>query len=98
MGNDELARALRRATEKGALKLEKMVHIILFGIKYADELNEYPGKAIEVVRSSGVLPVASAVEVRHGMRLAKYVLLDGVGCDWQRRCLHANQQGRNGGD
>ena len=76
MTNDELPQVLRRATEKGELIEEKMVHIILFGIKYADELAEYRGKVRDVVRRSGVSRSDSTVEVRHGMHLAKYVSLD----------------------
>ena len=76
MTTDELARLLCRAVEKGESKKEKMVHIILFGIKYADELNEYRGKAADVVCRSGVLPVPSTVEINQGRTLAKYVSLN----------------------
>ena len=76
MTADELTRLLRRAAEKGESKEEKMVHIILFGIKYGGELDEYRGKASEVVRLSGVLPTPSTVEVNQGRKLAKYVSLN----------------------
>ena len=76
MTANELAHLLCRAAEKGKLKEEKMAHIILFGIKYADELNEYRGKVKDVVRRSGVSRSDSTVEVHHGMNLAKYVSLN----------------------
>ena len=76
MTTDELADLLSRAAEKGALRSEKMVHLILFGIKYANELNEYRGKVGEVVQRSGVIRSNSTVEVRHGMHLANYVSLN----------------------
>ena len=76
MTTDQLARLLHRAAEKGESKEEKMVHLILFGIKYAGELDEYRGKATEVVRLSGVLPTPSTVEVNQGRKLAQYVTLN----------------------
>lgn len=76
MTSAELACLLRRAAEKGALKEEKMAHIILFGIKYADELAEYPRKVGDVVRRSKVMPADGTSEVRHGLKLAKYVSLN----------------------
>ena len=76
MTTDELADLLFSAAEKGELKSEKMVHLILFGIKYAEELNEYRGKIADVVRRSGVSRSDSTVEVRHGMHLANYVSLN----------------------
>ncbi len=76
MTSEELARLLSSAAEKGVLKKEKTVHLILFGIKYADELNEYRGKVGEVVRLSGVWTEPSTVEVNQGKTLAKYVSLN----------------------
>lgn len=50
---DELA-CLLRATHRQAKQGDTTLSVHLYGIQYADELGEYPGKVGEVVRLAGI--------------------------------------------
>ncbi len=67
---DEAARKLAEMSQKGAVMNEKVAHIHLFAITYADEINSM--SLPEVVALAG-LPDTYKTELRKGINLAKYV-------------------------
>ena len=66
----EAAAILRRMYRDDAPQGEKGAYVILFGIKYADDLARL--SLASVIRESGIYPTAH-VQIRHGMKLDKYV-------------------------
>ena len=67
----ELGSILRQMYDN-ALDREATVMVHLFGVMYADEIRECDGSVEDVVAAAGISTNYS-VEVRKGMRLAKYV-------------------------
>ncbi len=54
---------------------EQTTQLLLFGIKYADDLEHLSlGRIVKLAHARGLHPTAN-VEVNHGRRLAKYVTL-----------------------
>ena len=67
---EKAAAILRQMHRHDAPWGEKGVYVILFGLKYADDLARL--SLASVIRESGIYPTAN-VEIRYGMKLAKYV-------------------------
>ena len=66
---EEAGDVLRRM-HSGALHGEKSISLIIFGVKYADDLE---GMTLaSVIQKSGIHPTAD-VEIGYGMKLAQYV-------------------------
>jgi len=68
----ELGTILKEMYETGLPKKEATTYIHLFGIKYANEIQNNRLSIPEIVRASGI-SVAYATEVHKGVRLGKYV-------------------------
>ena len=84
MKQRKLARKLKAMYDIGASKDETVAHIILFGIKYAEELNaaKQAGCSIwKIIKSSGIKKSQRlkkhtyTSEINYGMTLAQYVEL-----------------------
>ena len=63
----ETLRMMRRTAPDG----EVAIQAILFGIEYHDELRHL--RIADISSGVGVGPNTCEVEIRHGMKLAKYV-------------------------
>ena len=73
MNESELGGILRNMYDN-APEGEKVVHIHLFGIKYANIIYENSFRPIEIIRCSGI-PESFSREVIKGMKLSGYVTL-----------------------
>lgn len=73
MDAPELADRLREMYEDG-LGRERAVHMaILFGIRYAEEIEACGASVADIVRKAGTIPDSYATEVQKGRVLAEYV-------------------------
>lgn len=73
MNIDQLGRTLRDMYEQ-APRGDKVAHIHLFGIKYAERIAALGLTGAEVLRASG-LQESYLTELHKGIRLARYVVL-----------------------
>lgn len=73
MIESELGKILKKMYDK-ALEGEKVVSIHLFGIKYADIIQDNNIKPTDIIKFSG-LPESYATEVQKGIKLAPYVIV-----------------------
>ena len=81
---DQAAKILREMRRRAAPEREVAIQAILFGIRYHDELT---GMSLsDLSQRIGVGPDTCAVEIRHGMNLAKYV---GLRCEGSRQISDA---------
>ncbi|MDD4643380.1 MAG: hypothetical protein PHG99_07790 [Erysipelotrichaceae bacterium] len=73
MTENQLAEILKDMYEK-APKGEQVVHIHLFGIKYADIIRENKYKVSDIIKMSG-LHESYATELSKGIKLSAYVFV-----------------------
>ena len=74
---EKAAAKLKRMYRVDAPRGKKGPYLILFGVKYADDLARL--SLSRVIREAGLHPTAN-VQIRHGMKLADYVdIKPGVG-------------------
>lgn len=67
---EEAARKLAKMYQKGAAQKERVTHIHLFAITYADEIT---GMSLPEILVGADLPDSYKTELRKGINLAKYV-------------------------
>ncbi len=67
---DEAAQLLKAMVERGKAANEIVVHIHLFGIKYADEIT---GMSLKELTERAGISETYKTEIRKGMNLARYV-------------------------
>ena len=73
MDAQELANRLREMYEDGRGRGRAVHMAILFGIRYAGEIEASGATAKDIVRRAGMNPNSYGTEVRKGCRLAEYV-------------------------
>ena len=67
---EEAARILNRMYDRGRRLKEVSAYVLLFGIKYAEELGAL--SVPEVVKRAGI-PPSYPIEIYNGIKLSKYV-------------------------
>lgn len=73
MDAQELANRLREMYENGRGRGRAVTMAILFGIRYAGEIEASGASPADIVRRAGMNPNSYGTEVNKGCRLADYV-------------------------
>ena len=73
MDAQELANRLREMYEDGRGRGRAVHMAILFGIRYAGEIEACGASPADIVQKAGTVPDSYATEVQKGRRLAEYV-------------------------
>ena len=73
MDAQELANRLREMYEDGRGRGRAVTMAILFGIRYAGEIEACGASVADIVRRAGMNPKSYGTEVNKGCRLAEYV-------------------------
>ena len=74
MNLDELSRILEDTYRNNRKSRSMIMHLLLFGIKYADVINSADYNVPDLLRVSGIR-MSAVIEICQGINLAEYVKL-----------------------